>query len=118
MRITSKCRHAPIGHNDANEHDGNRNRRAKACAPGIVEADVSNAVEAVVQSDEEERDVDGNEPGVLEEATLDDFEREPSRSAHFGGEVLDPEVHDEQQEQGRSCDALQVPVEGSSGHGG
>ena len=68
----------------------------------------------MVEGDEQERDVDGDEPGVLEEAALDDFEREAGGRAHFGGEVLDPEVHDEQHEEGGSRDALQVPVDCSS----
>ena len=83
----------------------------KRDAPGVVEADVSDAVEAVVEGDEEERDVDGDEPRVVEEAALDDFEREAGGGAHLGGEVLDPEVHDEQHQQGGACDALQVPVD-------
>ena len=45
-------------------------------SPGVVEADVADAVEAVVEGDEQERDVDRDEPRVLEEAALDDFERE------------------------------------------
>ncbi len=89
---------------------------AEACAPGVVEADVADAVEAVVESDEEEPDVDGDEPGVLEETPLDDFEGESFGRAHFGGEVLDPEVHDEQHEQRGARDALQVPVKRSSRH--
>ena len=97
-------------------NDGDRDRGAKACSPGVVETDVADAVEAVVEGDEEERDVDGDEPRVVEEAALDDFEREAGRGAHFGGEVLHPEVHDEQHQQGGARDALQVPFDGSSGH--
>src|SRR3954469_11488197 len=116
MGTSSERRHTPIRDDDTDEHDGDRNRRAKACSPVVVEADVSDAVEAVVESDEEERDVDGDEPGVLEEAPLDDFEREAGGRAHFGGEMLDPEVHDEQHQQRGACDALEVPVDGASGH--
>ena len=116
MRITGERCHSPIRHDDADEHNGDCDRRAEAHSPGVVEADVADSIEAVVEGDEEERDVDGDEPGVLEEAALDDFEREARGSAHFGGEVLDPEVHDKQHEQGGACDALQVPVDGASGH--
>src|SRR4029078_1962602 len=117
MRISRERGHSPIRDDNANEHNGDRDRRAKTCTPGVVEADVSDAVEAMAEGDKEERDVDGDEPGILEEAALDDFERETSRSAHFGGEVLDPKVHDEQHEQGGACDALKVPVDCASGHG-
>src|SRR3954447_5174127 len=106
MRISSERGYSPVGDADADEHDGDRDRGAKAGAPGVVEADVSDAVEAVVEGDEEERDVDGDEPGVLEKAALDDFEREAGGGAHFGGKVLDPKVHDQQQEQGGAGDAL------------
>ncbi len=40
----------------------------------------------------------------------------PVGRAHFGGEMLDPEVHDKQHQQGGSRNALQIPVDGSSGH--
>src|SRR6187401_989130 len=107
MWIASKCRDTPIGDDNTDEHDSERDRFAKACTPGVVEADVADSVEAVVEGDEEERDVDRDEPGVVEEAALDNFEREARGSAHFGGEVFDPEVHDEQHEQGGARDALQ-----------
>lgn len=106
MWVSRERCHAPIRNDNSNEHDGDRDRCAEARAPGVVETDVSDAVEAVVKGDEQERDVDGDEPGVLEEAALDDFERETGRGADFGGEVLDPEVHDEQHEQGGARDAL------------
>ena len=116
MRVAGKGGYTPVGDSNSDEHNGDRDRGAKACSPGVVEADVSDAVEAVVEGDEEERDVDGVEPGVVEEAALDDFEREAGGRAHFGGEVLDPEVHDEQHEQGGACDALEIPVDCASGH--
>jgi hypothetical protein len=116
MRVAGKGGYTPVCDDDADEHDGDRNRRAEACSPGIVEADVSDAVEAVVEGDEQERDVDGDEPGVVEEAALDDFEREAGRGAHLGGEVLDPKVHDQQHQQGGARDALEVPVDGSTRH--
>ena len=114
MRVSCERSHAPIRNDDTDEHDGERDRRAKACSPGVVEADVSDAVEAVVEGDEQERDVDGDEPGVVEEAALDDFECEAGRRAHFGRKELDPEVHDEQHEQGGARDALQLPVDRAS----
>lgn len=83
-------------------------------APGVIKANVSNAVEAVVEGDDEETDVDRDEPMVLKEAALNDLKGEAFGRAHFGGEVLDPEVHDEQHEQRGARDALQVPVESSS----
>ena len=116
MWVSGERRYAPVGDDNTDEHDGDRDRGAIACAPGVVEADVSDAVEAVVEGNEEERDVDGDEPGILEEAALDDFEREARGGAHFGGEVLDPEVHDEQHKQGGARDALQIPVDCSSRH--
>src|SRR2546423_12776718 len=116
MRISGERSHAPIRDDDSKKHNDDRNRSAKACAPGVVEADVSDAVEAVVEGDEEERDVHGDEPGVLEEAALDDFEREAGRRAHFGGEVVDPEKDDEEHKEGGARDAVEVTTEGSSRH--
>src|SRR4051794_33096386 len=113
MWISSERSYAPIGNDNTNDKQRNCDRCAEACAPGVVEADVADAVEAVIEGDEEERDVDGDEPGVVEEAALDDFERETGGRADFGGEVLDPEVHDEEQQERCACDALEVPVEGT-----
>ena len=110
---------APPGDGDADGEEDDGDWSAEARAPGVVEADVADAVEAVVEGDEQERDVDGDEPGVLEEAALDDFEREAVGGAHFGREVLDPEVHDEQHEQAPSVLPVmrcRVPVDGASGH--
>ena len=118
MRVSREGVDAPIGDNDAEEREGDRDGDAEARAPGVVEADVADADEAVVEGDEQERNVHGDEPGILEEAALDDFERQPFRRSHLGREMLHPEVHDQQHEQGCPRDALQVPVDGASGHGG
>ena len=95
MWVTCERCHTPIRDNDAEEHDGNRNRHAKACPPSVVEANVTNAIEAVIEGNEKECDIDRDEPRVLKKPPLDNFKREPSRRAHFRSEVLDPEVHDQ-----------------------
>ena len=61
-------------------------------------------------------DIDGYEPGVMKQASLDDFECEACGRAHFGCEVLHPEVHDEQHDESGARDPLQVPIDGSSSH--
>src|SRR3954453_5587906 len=116
MGVTGERSHAPIRDSNSDEHDGDRDRCAEACAPGVIEANISDAIKAVVEGDEQERDVDRDEPVVLEESALDYFEREPGGGADFGSEVLDPEVHDEQHEQGGACNALQKPIDRSSRH--
>src|SRR4051812_45768826 len=116
MRVPGKGRYAPPRDEHTEQREGDCDWRTEAGAPGVVEADVSDAVEAVVKGDEEERDVDGDEPGVLEEAALDDFECESGGRAHFSGKVLDPKVHDQQEQQRCSCNPLQIPINRSSAH--
>ena len=116
MRIADESIDSPPGDDDAEKRKGDRDWCSIARPPGVVEADVADAVQSVVEGDEQERDIDGDEPGILKEAALNDFEREALGRADFGGEVLDPEVHDEQHQQGGARDALQVPVECSAGH--
>jgi hypothetical protein len=64
VRVTGERGYAPIRDDDADDHNGDCDRRAEAHSPAIVEANTADAVEAVVEGDEEERDVDGDEPGV------------------------------------------------------
>jgi hypothetical protein len=116
MRIPSKRRHAPVRHENAEEHQNNRDRRPKPRTPRVIEADIANAVETMVQRNKQERDVDRDEPRIVEESLLDNRERQPRRRPHLGREMFDPEVHDEEQQQRRSCDPLQVPIDGSSRH--
>src|SRR5262249_38193846 len=72
VRVASECRHTPVGDDDADEQDDDRDRRAEACAPGVIEADVADTVEAVVEGDEQERDIDGDEPRIAKKSLLDD----------------------------------------------
>src|SRR3954470_23151341 len=106
MWVAGERRYTPVGDEDAEEGKRDRDWGAEPRAPSVVEADVADAVEAVVQGDEQERDIDRDEPRVLKKAALNHFEREAGGRADFGREVLDPEVHDEQQEQGGARDAL------------
>ncbi len=116
MRVSCERRHAPIGDDDSDENDGDCDRRAEASAPVVIEANIADAVEAMVEGDEEERDIDGDKPRVAEKALLDDFKRKARGSAHFGSEVLYPEMHDEQHQQGGAGDALQKPVNCAGRH--
>jgi hypothetical protein len=116
VRVPRKRRHAPIRDDYSKQEKCDRNRRAKARAPVVVEANVADTVEAVIESDEQERDVDRYEPGILKKASLDDLKREAGRCAHFGRKMFDPEVHDKEQQERCARNALKVPINCSTGH--
>lgn len=107
---------APISHDCTKDEQGNGDGYAKTHSPGVVEADVAHSTEAVIQSDEKESDINGNEPRVAKKTLLYNFERKTRRRAHLGCKMRDPKVHHQQYEQGGAGDPLQIPVDRSSRH--
>ena len=116
MRIAGKRSHPPIRNNDPHEHNRDRNRPAITRPPRVVETNVANPVKPVVKRDKQKCNIDSNKPRVLKEAPLDDFKRQASRRAHLSCKMLDPKMHDQEHEQSSPRDALQIPINGASGH--
>src|SRR5688572_28634324 len=55
VRVANEGVHAPIGDDGADQQESDRDGRAEARAPGVVEQDVADAVEAVIEGDKQER---------------------------------------------------------------
>ena len=95
MRISRERGHTPISNNDSDEHNRDRDRRTKPSSPRIIEADVADAIESMIEGNEQERDIDSHEPRILKEPPLNHFKGEARGSSHFGREMFNPEVHDQ-----------------------
>src|SRR4051812_24013257 len=109
VRIPDKRRHAPIRPHESedDQHAGDRPANPRP-DPAVIQDDVPQAVEPVIQRDQQERDLDRLHPRVAH-PLLHHLEREIAM-ADVGGVVVRPEVQHKQPEQRDARHPLQIPV--------